>query len=88
MNPGDLLGAAWPSARRTADLLRHGTLAADDLARAVLSRIAAAEPGLGAFASLLSPDVAAVQARRLTGPLAGLPVKKRGEIKKTQHKQK
>jgi Asp-tRNA(Asn)/Glu-tRNA(Gln) amidotransferase A subunit family amidase len=63
-----------PSARQRAADLASGRLAAEQLACDTLARIAAAEPALRAFVCTLDPEAAACQARRLGGPLAGLPV--------------
>jgi len=62
------------SARATAALIERGALAPDALARATLARIAVDDAALGAFVCTLSADAAAAQARRMRGPLAGVPV--------------
>ena len=62
------------TARDTAALIARGALAPDTLARATLARIASDDAALGAFVCTLTADGAAEQARRLSGPLAGLPV--------------
>ena len=61
-------------ARRTAEAIAQGTLSADALARATLSRIATEDQAIGAFVCTLAARDAAEQARRLQGPLAGVPV--------------
>jgi Asp-tRNA(Asn)/Glu-tRNA(Gln) amidotransferase A subunit family amidase len=62
------------SARQTAALIESGALAPEELARATLARIAIDDRTLGAFVCTLAADDAAQQARRLRGPLAGVPV--------------
>jgi Asp-tRNA(Asn)/Glu-tRNA(Gln) amidotransferase A subunit family amidase len=62
------------SAQQTAALLTQGALAPDTVARATLARIATEDGELRAFVCTLDADDAAAQARRLRGPLAGLPV--------------
>ncbi len=62
------------SALQTLEQLHGGALRADELARATLARIERDDPAVGAFVCTLEPDVAAAQALRLSGPLAGLPV--------------
>ncbi len=62
------------SARELAALVDSGTLLPADLARDTLAHIAHSEPAIGAFVCTLAPDVAAAQAQRLRGPLAGVPV--------------
>ena len=62
------------SARESAALIERGALAPQAVARATLARIASDDAVLGAFVCTLTADEAADQARRLRGPLAGLPV--------------
>ena len=62
------------SARESAALIERGALSPEAVARATLARIASDDAALGAFVCTLSADEAADQARRLRGPLAGLPV--------------
>jgi Asp-tRNA(Asn)/Glu-tRNA(Gln) amidotransferase A subunit family amidase len=61
-------------ARHTATSILQGTASAEALAQATLARIAAEDPAVGAFVCTLAADEAAAQARRLQGPLAGVPV--------------
>ena len=62
------------SARENAALIERGALAPEALARATLARIARDDVTLRAFVCTLCADEAAAQAKRLRGPLAGLPI--------------
>lgn len=62
------------SARQTAALVEQGALEPGALAQDTLARIAIEDQTLDAFVCTLAADDAVRQARRLQGPLAGIPV--------------